>query len=123
VPPLEETGDGSRRLRVIAGEGMLVATVDGYYTDQYGRHEIKAGISRVAPDHPLARARPEAFRVAWKEDAIVMRQHRHNLRERMKELRGEHSRPRPIGRPITGDAQEFASPARPTTRPSWYIGS
>jgi hypothetical protein len=118
VPPLEETGDGSRRLRVIAGEGMLVATVDGYYTDQYGRHEIKAGISRVAPDHPLARARPEAFRVAWKKDAIVMRQHRNNLLARMEELRGEERRPSPISKPITDGAQEFSAGAKP----AWWIG-
>jgi hypothetical protein len=107
MPPLEETGGGPRRLRIIAGEGMVVATVDGYYTDQYGRHEIKAGITRVAPDHPLARARAEAFRVAWKEDAIVMRQRRDNLRARMKEL--------------SGNAPRVAAKAQSVKR-SWYIG-
>jgi hypothetical protein len=99
-----EEADGMRRGRVIAGEGMLTATVDGTFTDACGRHEIKAGITRVAPDHPLALARPEAFRVAWRDDVETATRHRHNLRERMKELRGEER-----------------SPAKPTARPAWWI--
>jgi hypothetical protein len=104
VPPLEETG-ADRQLRVITGEGMLVATLDGFFVDEYGRHEIKAGITRVAPDHPLARRRPEAFRVCWRKDVETARRHRHNLRERMKKLRSEER-----------------SQAKPTTRPAWWIG-
>jgi hypothetical protein len=103
--PRYEEADGARSGRVIAGEGMLVAKVDGTYRDAYGTHEIKAGVTRIAADHPLARARPDAFRVAWKEDAIVMRQHRTNLLARMEELRGEKR-----------------SQAHPTARPSWWIG-
>jgi hypothetical protein len=105
MPPTEEAG-GVRQLRVIAGEGMLVATADGYFVDEFGeRQEIQAGITRVAPDHPLARQRPEAFRVAWNQDAIVMRQHRNNLLARMQEVRGEQR-----------------APDKPTTRPGWWIG-
>jgi hypothetical protein len=101
-----EEADGVRRGRVIAGEGMLLATVDGFFTDQFGRHEIKAGITRVAPDHPLARRRPEAFRVASREDGETAKLHRGNLLERMKELRG-------------GGAP---APAETTTaRPAWWI--
>lgn len=59
---LEESG-GPRRVRIIRGEGMLVATADGCYPDEYGRHEIKAGITWVAPDHPLAKLRPR--RSGW----------------------------------------------------------
>jgi hypothetical protein len=106
MPGTEEAG-APRGRRVIAGEGMLVATVDGYFVDAYGRHEIRAGITRIAADHPLARKRPEAFRVAWKEDAIVMGQHRDNLRARMKELRGR-ARARRVGDTGAG--------------PSWWIG-
>jgi hypothetical protein len=63
-----EESRGPRQVRIIAGERMLVATADGTYTDEYGRHEIEAGITRVAPDHPLAKRRPEAFKVAWRDD-------------------------------------------------------
>jgi hypothetical protein len=118
MPRYEEAG-ADRQLRVIAGEGMLVAKVDGTYTDAYGRHEIKAGITRVAPDHPLARQRPDAFRVAWKEDATVMRQHRNNLLARMEELRGY----RLSG---AGDKEVSAEPAGlapwPWEKPAWWIG-
>jgi hypothetical protein len=100
----EEAG-ATRRLRVIAGEGMLIAKVDGTFTDEYGRHEITAGITRVALDHPLAKRRPEAFRVAWRDDVDTAKRHRANLRARMAELRGEAT-----------------SPAKPTSRPDWYIG-
>jgi hypothetical protein len=106
MPPLEESG-GVRQHRIIAGEGMLVAELDGDYRDAYGTHRIRAGVTRVRPDHPLARARPDAFRVAWKEDAIVMRQHRNNLLARMKELRGEA--PAKVDTPVH------------TERPSWWI--
>jgi hypothetical protein len=95
-----------RQVRVIAGEGMLVATADGDYTDEYGRHEIKAGITRVAPDHPLAKRRPEAFRVAWRDDVVTAHEHRANLLARMAELRGEATSPA----------------TRLTARPAWYIG-
>jgi hypothetical protein len=101
-----EESRGPRQVRVIAGEGMLVATADGCYTDEYGRHEIKAGITRVAPDHPLAKRRPEAFRVAWRDDVVTAHEHRANLLARMAELRGE-----------------APSPSKPTaTRPAWWIG-
>jgi hypothetical protein len=103
--PRYEEADGVRRARVLAGEGMLVATVDGYFVDAYGRHEIKAGISRIAADHPLARRRPDAFRVAWRQDVLTAKEHRANLRARMQELQGEPA-PR----------------AKPTARPDWYIG-
>jgi hypothetical protein len=104
MPPTEEAS-GRRSIRVIAGEGMLIAKVDGTYTDEFGRHEIKAGITRVAPDHPLARRRPEAFSVAWREDGRTAEKHRDNLRARMAELHGEER-----------------SQAKPTTRPAWWIG-
>jgi hypothetical protein len=107
---LEESG-GPRQARVIAGEGMLVATADGSYTDEFGeRQSIKAGITRVAPDHPLARRRPDAFRVAWRNDVETAKLHRGNQRARMKELRG-------------GEQLSPAKPiARPTTaRPAWWI--
>jgi hypothetical protein len=105
MPRTEEAG-GVRHNRVIAGEGMLVAKVNGTFRDQFGRHEVKTGITRVAPDHPLALARPEAFRAAWREDVETATRHRHNLRERMKELRG-------------GEAPAPAEPT--TTRPAWWI--
>lgn len=105
MAPYEDAGD-VRRLRVIAGEGMLIAKIDGSYTDEYGRHEIKAGITRVAPDHPLALARPEAFRVAWPGDVLTATQHRDNLRARMAELRGEEQAPE-----VTAGE-----------KPDWYIG-
>jgi hypothetical protein len=104
MPRSEEAG-GVRGRRVLAGEGMLVATADGFFVDEFGHHEIKAGVSRIAVDHPLARQRPDAFRVAWREDVETAELHRGNLRERMKELRGEER-----------------APARPTARPAWYIG-
>jgi hypothetical protein len=104
MPPTEEAG-GVRRLRIIAGEGMLIAKVDGTYIDECGRHEIKAGITRVAPDHPLARRRPDAFRVAMRDDVTTAEQHRANLRARMAELRGEAT-----------------SSATPPSRPAWWIG-
>jgi hypothetical protein len=116
VPPLEESG-GARMLRVVAGEGMLIATVDGTYRDAYGTHQIKAGITRVAPDHPLARLRPEAFRVAWKEDVIVMRKHRDNLRARMEELRGERDKPSMVHR-----AKPWGLGPWAWEKPYWYIG-
>jgi hypothetical protein len=104
--PRDEEAGGVRGRRVLAGEGMLVATVDGTYTDEYGRHEIKAGISRIAADHPLAKSRPDAFRVAWRQDVLTAKQHRANLRARMEELQGEQPAPT----------------AKPTARPDWYIG-
>jgi hypothetical protein len=85
---------------------MLVATANGSYTDEYGRHEIKAGITRVAPDHPLAKRRPDAFKVAWRDDVVTALEHRANLAARMAELRG--------GAP--------ALASKPTQRPYWYIG-
>jgi hypothetical protein len=109
MPHSEEAG-GVRGRRVLAGEGMLVATADGFFVDAYGRHEIKAGISRVAPDHPLARRRPERFRVAWREDLPTAKLHRGNLEARMKEL--------------SGNAPRTTTPrARaPSAKPGWWIG-
>ena len=101
-----EESRGARQVRVIAREGMLVATANGSYTDEYGRHEIKAGITRVAPDHPLAKRRPDAFKVAWRDDVVTALEHRANLAARMAELRG--------GAP--------ALASKPTQRPYWYIG-
>jgi hypothetical protein len=86
--PRDEEAGGVRERRVLAGEGMLIAKVDGTYIDEFGRHEVKAGVTRVAPDHPLAKARPGVFRVAWRKDAITAKQHRDNLPARMEELRG-----------------------------------
>jgi hypothetical protein len=101
----EESGR-PRGNRVIAGEGMLVATVDGEFTDPFGRHKIMAGITRIAVDHPLARRRPEAFRVCWRRDVETATRHRDNLRARMAELRGKEQAPQ-----VTAGE-----------RPDWYIG-
>jgi hypothetical protein len=104
---LHEEAFGDRRLRVLAGQGMLRAKTSFRFTDEYGdRHVVIAGRTRVAPDHELARRHPELFKVAWREDMETAMRHRHNLRERMKELRDG----------------EAPAPARPTARPDWYIG-
>lgn len=103
--PLEEAG-GVRERRVLAGEGMLIATVDGSYVDEFGdRQQIAAGVTRVVPNHPLARARPDAFRVCCREDVATARQHVRNIAARMDELSG--CRPTPE--------------AKPTARPSWWL--
>jgi hypothetical protein len=102
----EESGR-RRTLRVVAGEGMLIAKVDGSFTDEYGRHEIKAGVTRVAPDHELARRYPEHFRVCWREDLPTARAHRANLRARMDEL---------------GGASRAVGKGRTDARPAWWVG-
>jgi hypothetical protein len=113
--PLSEEAAGVRGRRVLAGEGMLVATVDGFFVDEFGRHEIKAGITRIAADHPLARQRPEVFRVCWRKDVETAMRHRSNLLERMKELGGGKEREANFATPER-------APVKPTTRPAWWLG-
>jgi hypothetical protein len=101
----EEAGR-ARCNRVLTGEGMLVAKTSFRFTDEYGRHVVIAGRTRIAPDHPLARRHPEHFTVAWREDAQTAVRHRANLLERMKELRG-------------GEAPAPADTTK--ARPAWWI--
>src|SRR5688572_10025001 len=101
----EEAGS-SRGNRVLKGEGMVVATESFRFTDEFGdRHVVIAGRTRVASDHPLARRRPDLFKVAWREDVETATKHRGNLRARMEELR----------------SGEAPAPATPTARPAWWI--
>jgi hypothetical protein len=102
--PEYEEAWGVRKARVLAGAGMLVAKTSFRFTDEYGRHVVIAGRTRVAPDHELARRHPEHFTVCRRKDLHTAEAHRANLRARMDELRGEAT-----------------SRAEPISRPDWYI--
>jgi hypothetical protein len=103
---LAEEAGGPRERQVLAGEGMLLAVASGTYVDEFGeRQTFTAGRTRVVPSHPLARARPDAFRLAMANDVATAKLHRGNLRARMDELRAEQR-----------------SLAKPTARPAWWIG-
>jgi hypothetical protein len=60
--------------RVLAGEGMLTPVRDTTVTYESGRSELlKAGVTRLAPDHRLVRMRPELFVLACKKDRTKAR--------------------------------------------------
>ena len=88
------------------GWGMLRAVKTGTFTSKQGeRTTIKAGVTRVAPSHWLAREYPEALTVADKRDARTTRDHARSLAHVRAELeRGApvtrtHARPAP-SRPL-----------------------
>jgi hypothetical protein len=93
IAPLE-LSSGRKRRRVVAGE-FMVTPVKPLELAVDGRWEVlRPGRSRLAPDHPVVRKRPEWFRPADPRDVVTARHHVALLRCTRQALERESSRRR-----------------------------